>query len=64
MWKAGKGGNYYVLRNNYVLATVWDFYTHIVSFCPHDDLDVRYYHPQFTDKEDSERPSYFPRITQ
>ena len=30
-----------------------DFYIHIVSFsfCLHDNLEVRYYHPQLTDKE-------------
>ena len=61
-----------MLRNKYVLAAGRDFYIHIisfsfcpcVSFCPHDNLEVRYYHSQLTDKEGSERASYFRRITQ
>lgn len=42
----------------------WDFYIHIVSFCPYKDLEVRYYYPQFIEKEDSARPSYFCSIMQ
>lgn len=57
------GENYYLLRNNCVLATVQDFYIHIVSFCPHNDLEVSYYHPQFTDKEKPETKLLFPDHT-
>lgn len=51
--EAGKEGNYYVLRNKCEPAPGHDFYIHIVlfSFCLHDNLEVRYYHPQLTDKE-------------
>ena len=50
---AGKEGNYDTFRNKCVPAPGRDFYIHIVlfSFFLHENLEVRYYHPQLTDKE-------------